>query len=182
MRLFLGFAPAGPEVRAVFDRRERLRGMGDLPLRWTPPENWHVTLHFLGEVADRVLEDLIATVAATAGRGPETTLRLEAAEWFPGFGKARLLALCGRASPELLALHDALGAELRRQGFRPERRAYRPHVTLARLRGPRKRFAPPALPRLDPVELRLSELTLFESVPGAGAPVYRPLHCFGTGT
>ena len=83
------------------------------------------------------------------------------------------------ASDTLLKLQRDLVGALRREGFHTENRAYRPHLTLARLKGARRRFNPPALPPIATIEFQAEELVLFESVTGGQASAYRPLQRFG---
>ena len=227
MRLFLAFAPSALEARGIYDCQQRLQAMEDLPLRWAPPENWHVTAHFLGEVPPQRLPGLASAVEkalnearahlpdappvipaqagiqsqtsgrdvmesvvalersaavmknASAAESSPDVLTLSAAEWFPGPLKPRLLALCATAPPSLQTFRDALGRRLRQEGFRLESRPWRPHLSLARLKGPSKRFTPPALPPLRSVPLQLRELTLFESIRKDGSPSrYQPVERF----
>ncbi len=166
MRLFLGFPPQHAEraIYGLYDRLSSSRELPeDLPLRWVPPENWHITLVFLGEVAERSLGKLVDTVAPLAGACPEIALNFETLEWFPSPMKPRLLALGVEQAPALMALQAEVSAALRREGFHSEQRSYRPHLTLARLQGSRKRVAPPALLPVTPLAESLDELVLYES-------------------
>ena len=109
---------------------------------------------------------------------PPLSLTLSDLEWFPSPLKARLLTLRVDAGENLLRLQADVTAALRREGFHTENRPYRPHLTLARLRGTRKLFNPPALPPVAPFELEARELLLFESVQGGKTPLYRPIQHF----
>jgi len=103
--------------------------------RWTRADGLHATLRFLGEVPVRVLPGVRAALevaAAAMGRpellaGPVTAL---------GGRQARVIAVSLTITPPLGPLLEALDHELERLGLRPEGRAFRPHVTLARLRRP----------------------------------------------
>jgi 2'-5' RNA ligase len=149
-----------------------------LPLNWVPAENWHVTVAFLGEVQSRSLARLDAAVAPAAAACPPLSLTLSALEWFPSPLKPRLLTLRVDADEALLTLQSDVVAALRREGFHTENRPFRPHLTLARLRGSQKRFNPPALPPIPTFDFEPRELLLFESVRAGRAPVYRPLQHF----
>ena len=84
-------------------------------------------------------------------------------EWFPSPLKPRMLTLKVEAAPSLMALQTEVAGALRREGYHSERRSYRPHLTLARIKGSRKLLAPPALLPITPIEAGLDELVLFES-------------------
>lgn len=102
-----------------------------LPIkRKVPPENFHITLVFLGEAQRIQLEELDSALS-----------RLELAsfslhlEGLGLYGKAKAHNLHARVSPvpELMALQEKLAGIARRAGFAPEARRYSPHVTLAYL-------------------------------------------------
>ena len=162
MRLFLGFTPARAE-RDIYDLCQRLEFPDSLPLRWVPPENWHVTLVFLGDVPERALGRLDAAVAPLLEDCSPLPVMLEALEWFPSPLKPRMLTLRVEATPALVSLQAGVAAALRREGFHSEHRSYRPHITLARLKGSRKLVDPPPLLPIAPMREELSELVLFES-------------------
>ena len=102
-------------------------------LRLLPPESLHVTLAFLGHRPDEEA-DPIAEALRDAAR-PVPRLRLGAPAWLPP-GRQRVLAVdledpeaaCGRLQASVSDALVALGA------FTPEKRAFRPHVTVARVR------------------------------------------------
>ena len=176
MRLFLGFVPGGA-ARELYGLCDRLEFPDGLPLRWVPPENWHITAVFLGDVPERALGKLSDAVAPLVESATPLRARLEGLRWFPSPMKPRLLALNVDASPDLYTLQASLAGALRREGFHSERREYRPHLTLARLKGPRKLIDPPPLPPIMPIDIELDELVLFES--HRGERPYQPLQSFG---
>jgi 2'-5' RNA ligase len=107
---------------------------GGLPgARWVEPENYHVTLRFIGDVDAGTAREVFSVLEECRYPGPiEIVLdRLEA------FGGSRPRAVFARVVPgaalvELQADHERL---MRRIGLKPETRKFTPHVTLARLRG-----------------------------------------------
>jgi 2'-5' RNA ligase len=109
-------------------------------LRWAPGERWHVTLAFLGEVAEPVSDNLGERLARAARRHRPTTLRIGHGGAFPSPKRASVLVAHVRADQqaELAALAASVAAGARRAGAPPpdEGRRYRPHVTLARSRKP----------------------------------------------
>lgn len=95
----------------------------------TRTEQLHLTLHFLGSVAQARLAELADGLAV--GFEP---FELELGHPEVWHGGIAVLAPAVVPAP-LLTLHGALGAALERLGMTPEARPYRPHVTLARRAG-----------------------------------------------
>lgn len=105
---------------------------GGLPgARWIDPENYHITLRFLGDVDDRTARSAAEILEGT-GRTP-IQITLEELDCFGG-DRPRSIYAKVRSNPALLELQAAQERDLRRIGLAPEGRKYTPHVTLARLR------------------------------------------------
>lgn len=105
---------------------------GGLPgARWVDPENYHITLRFIGDVDDALAREIAYLLDQVKRRGFE--LRLDG---LSSFGGRKPRAVIAAATPvasliELQAEHERL---LQRVGLLPEGRKFTPHVTLARLR------------------------------------------------
>ncbi|HTP14255.1 MAG TPA: RNA 2',3'-cyclic phosphodiesterase [Streptosporangiaceae bacterium] len=142
MRLFVAIAPPPPPLAELAAVVAPLRPLWP-SLRWTGTEAWHVTLAFLGEVADSVVPELGTRLERAAGRHPALALSIGGAGAFPTAGRARVLwagIAAGTASEQaaLAALAASVAAGARRAGAPAanEGRRYRPHLTLARCREP----------------------------------------------
>src|SRR5205807_274088 len=104
---------------------------GGLPgARWIDPENYHVTLRFIGDVDDVVAHEVASMLGKV--RRTEFELRIDGVS---SFGGRRPRAVVATLAPtpalmELRAEHERL---MQRVGLEPEGRKYIPHVTLARL-------------------------------------------------
>jgi len=102
--------------------------------RWVPQGNLHVTLRFFGELREDVARDLDAELM-TVGGGP-FDIELQGAGSF-GEGSDISVVWAGVAeNARLRRLAAACEAAGRRAGVKPEKRQYRPHVTLAYLKRP----------------------------------------------
>ena len=114
--------------------RQRLAGLGGgIPgARWTPPEQFHLTLRFIGEVADATLDD-IAEALAMVDLAP-FSIRLKGVGHFPPRGSPRVLWAGVEDATTAARLHDRIEARLRRLGLPPDDRRFAAHITLARLR------------------------------------------------
>lgn len=110
-----------------------LRSPKDLDARWSPPAQYHVTLRFIGEVdaerADRfekALDQIEAPPAECTPYGLDV---------LPSRQNPRVLIVGLKRTDSLLSVYRSVSGALEEEGLDPERRTYRPHVTLARLDG-----------------------------------------------
>jgi RNA 2',3'-cyclic 3'-phosphodiesterase len=129
-RLFTGLEL--PEM--VVGQLALLRG-GVVGARWLAPDDYHITLRFIGDIDARTARDIDDTFCDI--RRPEAPIRFEELSWFGG-DKPRAIVAKVRADAALMDLQAEQERRLRRIGFEPETRKYTPHVTLARLRGARQ--------------------------------------------
>ena len=126
IRLFAALA-LPPEIGQALQARQN----GIDGARWRPLEALHVTLRFYGELRQDVARDLDAELMAVSGR--PFAIQLEGAGSFSD-GEGINAVWAGVAeSPELAG---ACETAARRAGLKPEKRDYRPHVTLAYTRRP----------------------------------------------
>lgn len=106
---------------------------GGLPgARWIDPENYHITLRFIGDIDGGTARDVFSVLEDIRPRSPvRVTL-----DGLASFGGDRPHAVFARAEPtgELADLQAEQERLIRRVGLPPERRKFTPHVTLARLR------------------------------------------------
>ena len=105
---------------------------GGLPgARWVDPENYHVTLRFIGDVDDTIAREVASMLGRVRREAFE--LRVDDLKSFGGRKPRAIVAALGPAQAlmELQAEHERL---MQRVGLEPEGRKFTPHVTLARLR------------------------------------------------
>ena len=122
------------EIPTFLAQRLSILRAGLSGARWIDPENYHLTLRFIGDVNGIIARDL--THALGEIDVPSFELRLEG---LGSFGGRKPRALFARVAPSegLEALRRANDRAARKAGVPPEGRNYMPHVTLARLRGAR---------------------------------------------
>lgn len=137
--MFVALRPSEDAV-ADLDAFWEPRRTADAGLRWTPPEQWHLTLAFLPAVPDRLVEDLADALAGAAGRRTPFGLRVAGGGAFPDVLAAKVLwagvADPGSAAPgppeELDRLAVGVRAAASHVGAAPDGGRFRPHLTLAR--------------------------------------------------
>jgi 2'-5' RNA ligase len=174
LRLFVAVEVPDPVLGAVeaalADTRERLAGG-----RWVPRQNQHVTVKFLGTTWPRLLEEVVRAVENVARSTAPFSTRVDGLGAFPSQRRARVLwagldGAHGRLAEVAGALDRALEPE-----FAPEKRAFTPHLTIAR-------FDPPVpldeLPAVASDAFPVERLVLFRSHLRRPAPVYEPVETF----
>ena len=147
-------------------------------LRWTRPESWHLTLAFMADVPDRSLDDLLERLTRAGRKRHPLDLTIAGGGAFPNPGRAKVL-YAGVEGPadhleELRRLSTGARAAANKAGAPAEGAAFRPHLTLARMRRPveaTKWIRVLSTYRSDP--FRVTELALVESHLGQG-PGNRP--------
>lgn len=140
--------------------------------KWVQPENMHITLRFAGDIDGRTADefaDLLADVsaepfaAAIAGAG--------------AFGgrDPRVLWAGVEADPGLEALYRANERAARTAGLEPDPRDFRPHITLARMRGARQHAVARFLQEIGDLRMEpfmVTRFVLLSARPGSGGPPY----------
>jgi RNA 2',3'-cyclic 3'-phosphodiesterase len=105
---------------------------GGLPgARWIDPENYHVTLRFIGDIDDHIANEIAHSLFSVRRRPFEVALK-----GLSSFGGNKPRAVVASIAPcrPLMELQAELERLMQRVGLDPEGRKYTPHVTLARLR------------------------------------------------
>jgi 2'-5' RNA ligase len=169
MRLFVGLDLPW-EVR---QRVALLAGAGIPGARWVPPENYHVTLRFIGEAPRYLAEEIDHALAAL--KAPSFTLTLTGVGTFAKGGRSQSLWLGVARSEPLERLQSKIETALQRCGLEPERRRFLPHISLARVdNGADAKVGAFVqahnLFRADPVPMQ--HFPLFSSLLGKDQPVY----------
>lgn len=127
MRLFVALSLPDEIRDQLGDLEQPLPGA-----RWVPPENFHLTLRFIGEVDGGLAHDIDAALLDVDGRGFE--LKLTGLGHFGDGQKTRSLYAAAAPSEPLSRLQQKVDQALQRLGLAPEGRKFKPHVTLARFR------------------------------------------------
>ena len=128
-RLFAGIEIPEPLARRLSFAKAALPGA-----RWIDPENYHLTLRFIGDVDGAVARDFIQSLGMIEASPFE--LKLDGLGSFGG-NKPRAIWAAIAPSPALESLQRATERAARESGLPPEPRNFKPHITLARLRGSR---------------------------------------------
>lgn len=128
MRLFICIDLNQERLDHVVNLSDSLRE-GTLKGRFVKRDHMHLTLHFLGDVEDERLPDLIEVMDKTDFKA--FNIYMSGLGWFSK-RRGKILWIGLERSEELTNLHDKLGRQLEIFRFQLEKREYTPHITLAR--------------------------------------------------
>jgi 2'-5' RNA ligase len=121
-----------PDVRVGMWAAAEPARRGSAPVRWVAADGIHVTLKFLGEVADERMEELRQALVRAAAGIRSFTLTLTPGGVFPAPSRPRVFWAGLDADPQLELLQHGVEREFAPLGFPTEARAFHPHVTLGR--------------------------------------------------
>jgi RNA 2',3'-cyclic 3'-phosphodiesterase len=106
---------------------------GGLPgARWIDPENYHITLRFIGDIDHRTADEVERALMRV--ERPSFDLTLSGLDALGG-NKPHSIVASVKPTGELRELQGEHERIIQRIGLEPERRKFRPHVTLARIKG-----------------------------------------------
>ena len=134
MRLFLAINLDPALRRELFDETAPLREAAP-EIAWVREPQIHLTLKFLGEQPAERAGEIAAAMREVAGRHRRIELELGGVGAFPGFRRARVVWMGVETEPRLELLHHDVEVACEALGFEVEGRAYRPHLTLGRVKG-----------------------------------------------
>lgn len=136
--------------------------------RWVKPEGMHLTLAFLGEQPEENLAAIKQALVRVCARHSKLELEIKGGGGFGSSKHPRVMWVGVEGQLEKLSrLQEELSAELEPLGYVPEKRAFRPHLTLARakeLKGDEKlAWCAAQLGEFDAGKLSVSGVELFQS-------------------
>jgi 2'-5' RNA ligase len=115
---------------------ESLRNSG-ADLKLVEPDNIHITLKFLGETDEGVVEDIIGIIEQCSAEIQPFKLEFKGSGAFPNLNYLKVLWIGIKNYSPLEQLATCLDNELTTLGFKAEKRSFKPHITLARVKSPR---------------------------------------------
>lgn len=178
MRLFTAIDPPD-DVR---DQFAAFQAPDDLDARWTCPEQFHVTIRFIGDANAQqaaAYEQALARLDA-----PSVKCRPDGLDVLPSRRNPRVLVVGLERSATLTRLYDSVTDALEDEGLAPEDRTYHPHVTLARLNDMPAETVHAFLARQDDESLapfHVDTLVLYESTLTQDGAVHERRAAFSLG-
>jgi len=167
-------------IRSLLDQVQQELKSLRLKARWVRAENIHLTLKFLGDIHAGDIDNIGGAMADTAGDCAPLALKIGGIGFFPGIKRPRVIWVgLGGDIPNLLNLQRNLEDRLVPVGYAKEKRSFKAHLTLGRIR---QAANPETIRRILKEYIELGDhqfmadrITLFKSVLKPSGAVYSPL-------
>ncbi len=127
LRLFIALVPPTPIKQQLLLLRRSIMGA-----RWQNSDQMHITINFIGEVDNGSLPQIIEALSAVTFKPLE--LNINGVDFFGSSRQPRALYAKVTANPELLKLNKKLSNVLLEIDIKTDRKKFKPHITLARLK------------------------------------------------
>ena len=152
----------------------------DAKIRWVEPENLHVTLNFLGEVADSSLPAVCEAATSAAAEIEPFDFDVRGLCCVPkGSRPTMIWAGVSDDTMRMAELQEQLAARLESLGFRRDSRPFKPHITVARIKSARNprplQQAVAILADIDVGRRHAEELVVYSSQLTLSGPIYAPV-------
>jgi 2'-5' RNA ligase len=151
-------------------------------IRWTSIDNIHITLVFLGDTEENVIEEIRVMLRQKCTGSGKFKLRLQGFGIFRNMNDPRIIWTGVEASDNLICLNESIHSGLKQLAIKMEDRPYNPHLTLGRI----KRISDIQVLKSLVEKYRNSEIQivsvdeviLYESILQPSGPIYKPLEKF----
>lgn len=141
-----------------------------LPLKWTSPDNYHLTLQFIGYIDDNELESLIDRLQQRLEGLSMFDVSLTNIEWGPTGKKPKMLWLNGGINEELVNLRQAVESAVADYDVEPK--DFKPHLTLGRIARSVKKEPLPEISQLVNILVPVLSVDVMESLVEQGKRKY----------
>ena len=170
-RIFIGIPvdlQTRQQINALLDPIRKL----PLEVRWVPHNNWHLTLAFLGNISMASVKNLMDSFDATYQHLGRFQFSLTRLARFPG-PAGKIIALVNEPDDSLNNIFQATRTMLQNNQLESDRKAFRPHLTLGRIR--KAKEVKINLDQAADIELYISKITLYQSTMTDSGSIYTSL-------
>lgn len=154
-------------------------GLKNDSIKWTSPDNIHITLAFLGDTDEKMIKPIISMLNDRCKEVSKFELSIRGADIFKNFHDPRIIWTGIDPSDELIKLNALIINGLRELDIKLEGRPFNPHLTIGRIKHLNdSETLKDLIVQFQYSEVQLvpvNEVILFESILLQSGPVYKPL-------
>ncbi|BBB32002.1 2'-5' RNA ligase [Thermotomaculum hydrothermale] len=134
----------------------------------------HLTLKFIGDFEEEKIESLSSEIERFTEKIHPFTLTLEKLSCFPDCFKPRIVFVSSIPLQPIKAIAESLDSICERFGVKPEKRQFKPHITIYRV----KKQAKIEEKKVNPLQFTVNSITLFESILKPDRAYYKVVKSF----
>ncbi len=183
VRAFVGFF-ANKSIHELSERLRKEAGYGIVG-KWVEPQNFHITLQFLGDITERQAIDVIKNLQEIAKRNIPFKLTYKGLGVFPDTKKARVLWIgVSRGSEKLKNLAKNVERMNARVGIPPSPKGFVPHLTICRIKQYDRKVLNNLLNKYRTIEFgeeEVNRIALISSTLTSVGPIYTVVEEFHLG-
>ena len=171
------------EAREEFARITAVLKRADADVKWVSSGSIHLTLKFLGYISEEKILPVAERLRDLARGKTPFEIILDSIGVFPGWDRARALWIgLGMGSDRVKDLAGEVEDVMYREGFEKEKRSFRSHLTLGRIKSSKNRDKlekAASLAEVNPVVSNISKIVLFRSDLTSKGALYTPIETAG---
>jgi RNA 2',3'-cyclic 3'-phosphodiesterase len=175
MRCFIAFDLPAPIKEELSQAQDSFKDC-NLDAKWVKPQNIHMTLKFLGDVAEEKLDKIKEVITQVAQANMSLEADLTDFGFFPNQRKPRVFFISTNKEAQLKAIARSLENKLEPLGFEKEEK-FKSHLTLARIKSSKNIEA--LLEKLEQIKIdstiSIKKITLFKSTLSSEGPTYEKI-------
>lgn len=134
MRVFIALSISSSIKEKIAEIQRRLK-RGEDKIKWVDPGIIHLTLKFLGEIREEKVKKVFQAAERAARESSPFLMKIEGMGIFPNFSRPRVVWVGVKEERgKLKSLVTFFEKELKKEGFPEEKREWRPHLTIGRVR------------------------------------------------
>jgi len=133
LRLFIAIELPSNIIDGLRNVQEELKDKSNKP-SWAKPENIHLTLKFLGDIETNKIDSMVNILEGIAGKSFSFEISVKGVGTFPAAGTPRVIWVGIEENKDMLQLYNNIEEGLAALGFEKERRDFKPHLTIGRIK------------------------------------------------
>lgn len=178
MRLFIAI-PLNEAVEQALGRIILVFRQAGGKIKWVEPKNVHLTLKFLGETDEKLIEPIKTAITKISKEYFSVSGFINQVGAFPNPNRPKVIwAGMKEDIPALAAMASDIEDEMYRLGFEKEERSFKSHLTLGRVKDSQQLGKIPSILKgfeITPVKAVYDRVVLFKSTLTPAGPIYEPV-------
>ena len=175
IRAFLALPLSVKQVRYLSNFGAQLKRYPDyMNIKWTRPNNYHLTMRFLGDIKHTLIDNIDQQLALNFRQSLPVKLEFNRLQLFPSASKPKVLAVTANTTPAIQTCLKSIDKALHLAGLHPKKASFTPHITIGRIpRGSTLAIDPETINIKEIFEF--TELELIKSKLTNEGPIYTTL-------